>query len=132
MSHRIISLFLLALLISATSLAADDAKDLRKAAEKGDVAKVHRLLAQGADANAKDDKGVTALMLAAGKGHAEIVQALLDAGADAEAKDNQGLTAAMRAECGGFADIVRLLNAPRPKAPAGDAGATIPCSSLKM
>jgi hypothetical protein len=123
--------FLFVLLISATVFAADDEKDLRKAAEKCDKAKVDRLLAKGADVNAVGDKGVTALMLAAGKGCAEVVQALLDADADAEAKDKNGLTAAMLAERNGFADIVKLLNRPRPKVTEGNAN-EIPCSSIKM
>lgn len=113
MLHRLIKTLLFVLLISAAGYAADRDKDLRKAAEKGDLTKIHQLLSKEADVNAKDDKGVTALMLAAGKGHAEVVQALLDAGAEVEAKDNTGLTAAMRAERSGYADIVKLLNRPR-------------------
>ena len=39
------------------------------------------LLAAGADVNAKEKEGWTALMLAAEKGHTEIVQLLKQAGA---------------------------------------------------
>ncbi|MGH9873338.1 MAG: ankyrin repeat domain-containing protein [Pyrinomonadaceae bacterium] len=112
MLRKLIATLMFILAISAVGYADVD-KDLRKAAEKGDLAKVHQLLSKGADVNAGDGKGVTALMLAAGKGRAEIVQALLDAGADVEARDNNGLTAAMLAERNGFADIVKLLDKPR-------------------
>jgi hypothetical protein len=100
----------LALLIPLTGWAADIDKDLRKAAEKGDVAKVHELLAKGADVNAKDENGVTALMIGAEKGHAEIVQGLLEAGADVKAQDNHGATAAMLAEKNGYTDVAKLLS----------------------
>ena len=130
--HRRLTISLLFVLsIAASGYAADVDKDLRKAAEKCDLAKVHQLLAKGAEATDKDDKGVTALILAAGKGCAEVVQALVDAGADVEAKDKNGLTAAMRAERNGYADIVKLLNAPRSGAIVEKAS-DIPCSSIKM
>ena len=43
--------------------------------------KVQALLAQGADMNAKNDIGGTALMYAKEKGHKEIVRILKEAGA---------------------------------------------------
>jgi ankyrin repeat protein len=55
--------------------------DLLEAAEAGDTARVEQLLEQGADVNAKDKDGYTALMLAAFSGHTETVKTLLDAGA---------------------------------------------------
>jgi ankyrin repeat protein len=51
------------------------------AASTGDTEKVQALLAKGADVNAKDNKGRTALMGANKKGHKEIVQLLKKAGA---------------------------------------------------
>ncbi len=131
MLRRLIITLLFVLSISAASQAADLDKDMRKAAEKCDLPKVHRLLSKGAEVNDKDDKGVAALMLAAGKGCAEVVQALLDAGADVEAKDNNGLTAAMLAERNGYADVVKLLNRPRSSTTEETASA-IPCASIKM
>lgn len=47
------------------------------AAGAGIPATVSELLAAGADANARDDRGVTPLLAAAGKGHLPIVQLLL-------------------------------------------------------
>ncbi len=54
---------------------------LIEAASKGDTEKVHALLAKGADVNAKDNKGGTALMAAKREGHKEIVRMLKKAGA---------------------------------------------------
>ena len=57
---------------------------------------VKDLLALGADVNAKNTKGYTALMGAAIKGHTAIVRALLaKEGIDVNAKDNEGYTALM-------------------------------------
>ncbi|MFZ3091694.1 MAG: ankyrin repeat domain-containing protein [Nitrospirota bacterium] len=55
--------------------------NLIEAARKGDTAGVNALLNKGADVNAKDKYGWTALMLASKKGHTGIVQLLKKAGA---------------------------------------------------
>lgn len=54
---------------------------------------VKLLLTKGADVNAKDKLGQTALMLAASSGQGDSVTVLLDKGADAMAKDLNGRTA---------------------------------------
>jgi len=51
------------------------------------------LLDRGAQVNAADNRGRTALMIAAEQGHAPIVAALIAHGADAAARDKQGKTA---------------------------------------
>merc|ERR1719331_973751 len=51
----------------------------------------------GAEVNAKDKSGRTALMYAAHKGHAAVAKVLLDAKADVNALDADGLSAMMRA-----------------------------------
>lgn len=57
------------------------------------AAKVKLLLAKGAEIDAQDEYGKTALMLAASSGNAAVVGALLDGGASVNLIDNKGLTA---------------------------------------
>ena len=52
------------------------------AARTGDIEPVKALLARGADVNAEEADGQTALMWAAAEGHVDVVRALLEAGAD--------------------------------------------------
>ena len=52
-----------------------------QAARDGDLPAVQTLLAEGADINAEDSNGGTALMRASYKGHTEIVKLLLEKGA---------------------------------------------------
>jgi ankyrin repeat protein len=88
-------------------------KQMIKAAKKGDVAAVKRLL--GIDAalvGARDKDGATPLHCAAWKGHAAVAKALLDAGADANAKsrnEHYGDTPLHAAAHGNQAAVVKLL-----------------------
>src|SRR5437588_6754931 len=67
--------------------AAGPGEDLLAAAGKGDAAAVKALLAKGADVNARNAYGATALSFAADKGHLEVVKLLLQHKADVNAKD---------------------------------------------
>jgi hypothetical protein len=89
--------------------AAPSLPPLLAAALQGDVEAVRRLLAAGADANARDEKGRTALMLAAGRGDAALIRLLLDAGADAQRRDSEGLSAADHATQIGHTAVLPLL-----------------------
>ena len=71
-------------------LAADD---IFAAAEVGDVESIKKLLAGGADVNAKNKGGYTALHLAAKRGQAAAAAALLEAKADIAAASKSGKTA---------------------------------------
>ena len=70
---------------------------------------VKALLAQGADINARENDGGTALIVATWLGHTDTVQVLLAQGADVDAKDNRGGTALMAAKREGHKEIVRIL-----------------------
>jgi ankyrin repeat protein len=67
------------------------------------------LLDKGADPNAKNDSGVTALMLAAARASSPALQILLDRGAEVNARDRIGRTALTIAVRQGDADPVQLL-----------------------
>lgn len=83
-------------------------QDLIDVASKGKIQKVKALLAKGADANAKDNDGWTALMMASWKGHSEVVNVLLAKGADVNANNN-GMTALILASENGHSEVVNTL-----------------------
>ena len=93
----------------ATAAKARSAQDLINAAGRGDAAPVQALIANGADVNAKDSSGLTALMWASQNGRLDVVQALIAKGADVNAKDSGGLTALMSASTYGHLDVVQAL-----------------------
>lgn len=79
------------------------------AALRGDEKSVEALIARGADPNAHDEKGETALMQAAGAGHYATVQCLLRHDARKDTRDDRGRTAFDHALARSHADIVALL-----------------------
>lgn len=72
-------------------------EEWRKAAIDGDLTVIQAGLEAGADVDAKDKYGQTALMLAAPRGHEAIVRRLIDAGADLNVTAKFGLSAIMLA-----------------------------------
>ena len=79
------------------------------AARTGKLGPVKALLARGADVNARERHGQTALMWAAAEGHAEVVEALLKAGADFRTPLPSGFTPLFFAVREGRTDVVRVL-----------------------
>ncbi|MGI9337846.1 MAG: ankyrin repeat domain-containing protein [Gammaproteobacteria bacterium] len=71
---------------------------LHLAVKKGDIAEVKRLIADGANVNAKDNFDMTPLHWAAHKGKTEIADALIKAGANVFTRTNAGFTALNFAE----------------------------------
>jgi hypothetical protein len=84
-------------LLSFASLAAVPPDDWLAAAKKSNTDRVEALLKAGADLEAKDKDGRTALMLAAQYGRADTVRLLLAKGANADARDRRGWNAYMLA-----------------------------------
>ncbi len=78
---------LLTLLLSGS--VAPDAS-VADAAMRGDVTEVRSLLRSGADVNAAQGDGMTALHWAAERGNAEVAELLISASADVEAKTRIG------------------------------------------
>jgi len=88
---------LLLLLIPFMVYAQDLNLDLFSEIIGDDTVPVEALLAKGADVNAKDKDGMTALVFAAKFGCTEILKTLLSKGADVNAKDKDGVTALLYA-----------------------------------
>ncbi len=104
-------ILILALLPLVATAGAGEILDqqLVEAARAGNAQKVKDLLQKGADANAKNHEGTTALMFAAYQGSQEMIEALIEKGADVNAKDNEGSTALMAASLGGDLSGVEAL-----------------------
>ena len=79
--------------------------------EQQKITELKQLIQNGADVNATDYNGKTALMRAAEAGRTQNVEILIDAGADIHAKDNKEWTALMYAEWDDHTDIIKLLKA---------------------
>ena len=63
---------------------------LHRAAANNKIEAVAALISHGADVNARDEDGLTPLIMACFGGYAKVVEALLDAGADKELKATSG------------------------------------------
>lgn len=83
--------------------------DLWSAARADDVAEIERLLAAGAELEARDARGYSPLMLAAYLGQTAAVDRLLAAGADPNSRDGAGNTVLMGAAFKGYGQLVRKL-----------------------
>ena len=105
--RRLIGAGLLAAALAGASAA--NAGDLADAAMYGDSAKITDLLERGADVDAAQPDGATALHWAVYRDDVEIAQALLEAGADAAATNREGMTAIALAAVNGNAAMIELL-----------------------
>lgn len=94
---------------SAGTVQAGAGYDLADAAEAGDVAAVRSMLAAGADANAAQSDGTTALHWAAYHDDLEMANRLLEAGADADARNRYGVPPLSSACTNRNGQLVRLL-----------------------
>jgi ankyrin repeat protein len=85
------------------------ASELCDAAADGELGNVERLLAHGAEVNAKNSSGMTPLHLAAGNGHKDVAELLLAHGAEVNAKNSSGMTPLHLAAGNGHKDVAELL-----------------------
>ena len=100
--------------------------ELLSAASSGDTAAATRLLGEGADVDAKNNQGDTALLLAVKSGKIDTARLLIEKGANLEAKNNVGETALIAACTSGHAEIAQLLVEKGAATDAGDDGGATP------
>ena len=84
-------------------------RDWEEAVRRGSIDQLQRLLATGADINARDGHNQTALMIAAGNGDGHVVEWLIEHGAALDHTAKYGLSALMLAVVRGHVDVVRKL-----------------------
>jgi hypothetical protein len=99
---------------AATQSPQDTAKiargmELHQAARAGDLNAIHSRLQEGADPNARDASGRTALLDAVSAGQTDAARALLDGGAKANITSSEGRTPLIEAATQGHLDIAQLL-----------------------
>ncbi len=99
---------LFAMLLALPVIAQDLNKELLAAARAGRLAQVEALLMEGADVNAANENGKTALMAAAYYNNERVVRRLLSEGADVNRKDNRGVSALMEAVINHQPNLVQI------------------------
>jgi ankyrin repeat protein len=83
--------------------------ELREAARDGDTKALQELIGEGAEVDARDDDGKTALMHAVLLGETKTAGMLIDKGTSVDAKDDFGRTALMLAAENGRTETAEML-----------------------
>ena len=100
------------LAVTLNGAMSDASTDILPLIARGDVNGLQAALSEGADANARDRWGATALMHAAARGDVDMLDLLLKHGAEAERTSDAGNSALMAAVARGhLAAASRLLDA---------------------
>ena len=122
----VVGLSLLAAQVHPAAAAVDDSA-LLAAAKRGDHEAIGALIAQGADVDAAQPDGTTALHWAAHRGDLRSVRALLGAGADVAATSRYGIAPLWLAAEDGHASVVAALveAGADPNTTRGDSGETV-------
>ena len=84
-------------------------REWKSAVHRGSIEELQSMLATGADIDARDGHGQTALMLAAAEGNGSLVAWLVERGATLDHTAKYGLSALMLAVVRGHVDVVRKL-----------------------
>ena len=87
----------------------NETSKLMESVEKNHIDTVRALLQAGAEVNARNEMGVTALMVAARNGNPETIEALLDGGADVNAETEYGGSALRIATMENYVPATMLL-----------------------
>ncbi len=132
---KIICLFMLLLAYNINVMAQSTADDLVYAAENGDVRKIGELLSKGADINARNSDGQTALIMAMLENHSDVVNFLISKDVDVNTKNGEGKTPLMVASSKGYTEIAKILIAKgayiNAKDSNGETALTMACISDK-
>lgn len=83
-------------------------RDLREAADRGDSSVIDRLIAVGADIEARDDRGRTALLIATDRNRIDAARSLMEADADVNAQDNILDSPYLLAGARGYIEILHM------------------------
>jgi uncharacterized protein len=98
-----------AVLLSAMAGAVFAQAEIADAAAAGNHAAIERLLKSGADVNAQQLDGATALQWAAYRGDAQLTELLLKADAKPSVANHNGVTPLWLAATSGYADVIQAL-----------------------
>lgn len=83
-------------------------EQLIRAAERGDIQAVKEMLQQGAQLNAVDADGKTAVVAATYKNQVDVVELLIQEGADINIQDDRRENVILHAGANGYLEIVKL------------------------
>ena len=84
-------------------------KELEMAAFNGAADELERIIAEGADIDARNKYGMTPLMIAVTRGHTPLVEWLIEHGADLDHTAKYGMSALMLAVVYGHLDMAEAL-----------------------